>query len=234
MTSSPCRTRACDFPSENPPAETAHPFARAASPLPLKRRHYNGDIRLGAYKAGALHFAGRQRKGTHEPLDSCVGRTHRAWCALKEDFPLSPETPLPSETIRAIELIRSTPDTQICKIWDAQLRAAEELGRTCGLAQTKWNARMPGSISGAAGEFQTVAVKQLLHQLNIGGAAWIDKFAYGFPIAGPMSRKFPFPRGGGICSSSYERDLRVLVGSFPGTDREIRSEECRPAAGRVV
>ena len=44
-------------------------------------------------------------------------------------------------------------------------------------------------------EFQTVSVKQLLHRLNICGSGWVGKFAYGFPIAGPLSRKFPFPRG---------------------------------------
>ena len=84
-------------------------------------------------------------------LDSCVDRTHRAWWALKEGFPLSPDTPLPSETIRDIEFIRSTPDTQICEIWDVQLRASGELVRTCDSAKPKWNARIPGSISAGMG-----------------------------------------------------------------------------------
>ena len=121
-----------------------------------------------------------------------MDRTHRARCALKEDFPLLPETPLPLGAIRVIEFTRSTQDTQICKIWDAHLRADEESVRTCALAQTERNACIHGSISAADGKFQTVAVKQLLHQMNIGGAAWVDQSAYGLPIDGPMLRKFSF------------------------------------------
>ena len=102
---------------------------------------------------------------------------------------------MPSETIRAIEFTRSTSDDQIRRIRDVQLRAAEDLVRSCAPTQTKWNACVPGSISAAAGKFQTVAAKQLLHQLNFGGAAWIDQFAYGFPIDGKLSQAFLFPRG---------------------------------------
>ena len=102
---------------------------------------------------------------------------------------------MPSGTIRAIEFARSTPDGQIRRIWDAQLRAAEELVRSCALAQTKWNACIRGSISAESGKFQTVAAKQLLHQLNVGGAALIGPFAYGFPTAGKISQEFLSPGG---------------------------------------
>ena len=106
-------------------------------------------------------------------------------------FPTIAGDPLLSETIRAIDLFRSTPDGQIRRILDVQLREAEELVRTCALAQTKWNACIRGSISAAAGKFQTVASKQLLRQLNVGGAAWIDQFPHGFQITGTMSREPP-------------------------------------------
>ena len=138
-----------------------------------------------------------KRKGIHELLDRCRDRTHHVQCALKEDFPLSLEDPLPSETIRDVEFTRSTADGEICKVCDFQLHAAEELVRTRASAQTKWNARILGSIAAAAGRFQTVAAKQLLRQLNIGGDAWVGQFAYGFPITGTLSQKLLYPSGRG-------------------------------------
>ena len=108
--------------------------------LPLKRRHYNDDIHLVPYKPEILHLVGGQRKGNHELLDRGVDWEHHVFCAMQEDSPLSLETPLPSETIRAIEFTRSTPDGQIRRSWDVQLRAAEDLVRSCAPAQAKWNA----------------------------------------------------------------------------------------------
>ena len=40
-----------------------------------------------------------------------------------------------------------------------------------------------------------MAAKQLLQQPNVGGAAWVGQFAYGFPIDGELSQAFLFPRG---------------------------------------
>ena len=110
-------------------------------------------------------------------------------------FPTVVGNPLPSETIRAIEFIRSSSDDQIMKIWDSQLRASEELVRSCTSAQNRWNSCIPGSISASSGKFQTVAVKTLLRQLNVGGEAWLDQFSFGFPITGKLSQSFLFPRG---------------------------------------
>ena len=101
---------------------------------------------------------------------------------------------MPSETIRAVEFIRSASDDQIRRIWGVRLRAAEDLVRSRAPAHARWNARIPGSIPAASGKFQTAAAKQLLHHLNVGGAAWIDKFAYVFPIDGKLSHVFFYSR----------------------------------------
>ena len=122
---------------QNQLVATIRPFIRAAFSLPLKRRHYDDDVHLEPYRPAILHLAGGQRKGIREPLDRCVDRDHHVCCAMQEDFPLSLETPLPSETIRAIDFVRSTPDGQIRRIRDVQLRPSGELVRTCALAQTK-------------------------------------------------------------------------------------------------
>ena len=66
---------------------------------------------------------------------------------------------MPSGDLRDIEFTRPTPDGQIFKILDVQMQAAEELVRTRALAQTRWNACIPVSISAADGKFPTVAAK---------------------------------------------------------------------------
>lgn len=52
---------------------------------------------------------------------------------------------------------------------------------------------MPETIPDAPGKFQTVAITQLTHHLNIGGAARIGQSAFGYPIAGAMSQKHLVP-----------------------------------------
>ena len=100
---------------------------------------------------------------------------------------------MPSETSGAVEFISPTPNGRILNIWDVQMGATEELVRICALSQSKWNARIPGSISADVGKFQTVVVKKLLRQLNVGGEAWLGQFAFGFPITGNLSQRFLFP-----------------------------------------
>ena len=158
-----------------------------------KRRHYNDVIRMVPYKAAHLHLDGRRRKGIHEPIGRRRDRVRRVRCSLKENSPLSLDTPMHSETLSAIEVIRSTPDEQIRTIWDVQLRAAEEFARKCAMDQTKWNARIPGPIAAAGGMFRNVAAAQLFHQLNIAWSSRVGQFAYGSPITGTMARKYLFP-----------------------------------------
>ena len=116
------------------------------------------------------------------------------FCALGEVFPLSSETPLPPETIHAIEFIRSSSDEEVRGTWASQLRAVEELVKLPTPEQHRWNASIPGSISAAAGKFQIIAVKKLLRQLGVGGEAWLGQFAFGFPITGKLSQRFLFPQ----------------------------------------
>ena len=169
-------------------------FTHERFPLPLKRHSYNDDIYLEPYQPALLHLSGGQRKGIHEPLDRCSSREHHVSCALGEVFPLSSETPLPPETIRAIEFIRSSSDEEVRGTWASQLRAVVELVKLSTPEQCRWNANIPESISAAAGKFQIVAVKKLLRQLGVGGEAWLDQFAFGFPITGKLSQRFLFPQ----------------------------------------
>ena len=190
-------------------------------PFPLKRHTYNDDIRLEPYQPALLHLSGGQRKGIHEPLYRCTSREHHVCCAVEGDFPLSSETPLPSEAIRAIEFVRSSPDEEILGTWASQLRAAVGLVKSRTPDQNRWNAIIPGPISAAVGKFQTVAVEKLIRQLNIGGEAWLGHFAFGFPITGNLSQRFLFPQGKIRCQHSQRRTLLLLCGSFQGTSSQI-------------
>ena len=186
---------------------TIHPFIRSAFSLSLKSRRYNDDFRLHPYKAAKLHLAGRKRKGMRDPLNSCRDRVRHVRCASKGRFPLSLETPLHSETLDSAEFIRSTPDGRILRIWDDRMRATSELVRSCALAQTKWNARIPGSITDASGKFQSDAIKQMMDQLNIGDADWIGQL--------PSNARPPVPCRNNKCFLPMGRIARFLSARFP-------------------
>ena len=104
-------------------------------------------------------------------MDFRRGRIRQARRSPVGRFPLSLETPMPSETLDAIEFTRPDDNNRILKIWGVQLRATEELDRSFSLAQTKWNACIPGPIAASGGKFQNVSPKQLTLHLNIGGSA---------------------------------------------------------------
>ena len=102
-------------------------------------------------------------------------------------------TPLPAEAREVAALIRDTPPDTIIRLRDIQLSALEGLAQGCKLAQSKRDACIPEEIAPAAGKFQTVAMKQLMGQLGMGGSTWLGRFAYGFPITGQLSQKRLFP-----------------------------------------
>ena len=190
----PCQTRALHIPHGESTGRDDPSFRYDfLLSLPLKRRRYNDDMLLETYRPALLHFAGGQRKEIREPLDFCVDMKHRVWCTLEEDSHCRWRLPsVGNDTcyrFRPLYSGWSNPNDLGC-----QLRPAEELVRTCELSHTRWNACIPGSISAAGGKFQTADATHLLHQLYVGGEAWIDQFAYGFPITGPLSREFLAPR----------------------------------------
>ena len=128
---SPAERARLSPPLQNQCAETIRPLIRAEFPLPLKRRRYKDDIRLEPCKPAILHLAGGQRKGVREPRDRCFDREHHVCCALKGNLPLSVETPMPSEAIRAIEFTRSTPGD---KVWRFGMFSCAQLKNLPALA----------------------------------------------------------------------------------------------------
>ena len=92
------------------------------------------------------------------------------------------------------------------------------------IAQAKWNARIPATSPDAHGKFETVAIRWLIHHLNVGGSVWIDQFASGFPIDGSLSRKHVFP----IDRKAVVRiPVRVISKESPASYREISSKSRR-------
>ena len=204
-------------------------FNRACFKFPARRRFYNGDIYLEAYRPTALTFSGSQRQWVHETLDTCLAFTENSGSS-EGIISFRPETPLPKETIRsAISPIDLPPD-HLIPFWYDQLSATSALVGSCELAQSKRGDCAPSEISPATGKFQTVATKQLTDQHGLGGSRWLYHFAFCFPITGHLSQKHLFGPGGRDVermppAQLYEEDRPPL--SRAG--REIRPLE-RPGA----
>ena len=84
----------------------------------------------------------------------------------------------------------------------------------------------PRSTAAASGRSQADAAKQLLHQLTFGVEAWVDLFAYGFPITGTMSGKLLLPRG-------KKRGVRLPDGEITHRPRHVSGNELENLARRT-
>ena len=113
--------------------------------------------------------------------------------ALRERFPLSISTPLPSFLRDNAIFCRDTPADELLAVWEAQLSKVSDLVDSCSLAQSKWDACILPEILPAAGRLKTVAIRQLMGECGMGGSHWLDQFAFGFPITGVLSQKHLFP-----------------------------------------
>ena len=80
----------------------------------------------------------------------------------------------------------------IVRLRDAHLSALEGLAQGWKLAQSKRDACAPEEIAPAAGKFQTVAMKQLMNQLGMGGSNWLAN--------SPMDPRLPASCLENICS----------------------------------
>ena len=165
-------------------------FDRLSFSLPRERSSYNDDIHLEPFRKADFSIAGQQRKGIHEPLSSCNSFDRHVRAAMEERFPLSISTPLPRSLRDNAIFCRDTPPSHLLSVWKDQLARVEGLVSSCALAQSKWDACILPDILPAAGHLKTVAIKQLMRECGMGGARWLDQFAFGFPITGLLSQKF--------------------------------------------
>ena len=104
-------------------------------------------------------------------------------------FPLSVETPTPTDTADAAYFSRDCPPEQLRASWNSQLGKIEKPAQDSILAQQKWDSAIPDGVKPAAVKLKTVAISQRLRQCGIGGEKWIRQFPHGFPITGELSQR---------------------------------------------
>ena len=170
-------------------------FDRELVQLPCRHSSYNDDVKLEAFQAADMTYAGKQRKGIHENFESCTSMQDHVLRALDERFPLAAPIPLPEHIEKAAVFTRDCPPEALMKFWDSQLSRLEQLVDDSKLAQLRWNDRILPDIAPAAGKLKTVAISQLMHHFGVGGQKWIHQFALGFPITGTLSQLKAFERG---------------------------------------
>ena len=160
---------------------------------PVELSSYNDLLKIETYTAADLSFADRQRRGIHQLLEDSPSLEAHVARAMKQTFPLAAETPLPAITKKAALLIKKTPASSMIPFWEKQLRRLEQLVSDASAAQARWDRDIPSSLKPAAGKLKTVALKQLFQMTGIGGVAWLDQFAFGFPITGKLSQTSVYP-----------------------------------------
>ena len=106
--------------------------------------------------------------------------------AIKEDFYLDKEIPLPGELAESIRFINNSNPRATRHWWELQSERVGNLVEELGETQKLWGAQTPDCIAAATGELKTVSL--LAHSLNcnLGGRGWIKQFTYGFPLVGDL------------------------------------------------
>ena len=130
---------------------------------------------------------------------------------------------MPKETIRASISSMDLPPGKPPPFWDAQLSATSSLVERCRISQANRDACIPPEIRPDAGKFQTVAPKQLMDQNGLGGARWLDQFAFDLPIYGHLSQKHLFDPD---CKDSEQLRPTQLFGADRPRIRERSAKSC--------
>ena len=164
-------------------------FDRQHVQLPMRHRSYNDDVEVEAYGSPVLAYAGKQRRGIHENLESRASMLEHVSRALREPFPLSVGTPMPKDTSDAAIVSRDCPPDQLRSFWASHQCKLEKMVLDSESAQQKWDKAIPDGIKLAAGNLKTVALSQLMRQCGLKGEKRIRQFPNGFQITGELSRK---------------------------------------------
>ena len=127
------------------PTKLKEPFLRP------KKRLFNDDVHLEAYKPDALYFADKQRMGVHEAFDGCYSTNEHVERAVAQPFPLASEIPIPRETMKAARFVAENGPPLIADFWGAQLNAPETLVQSDAPSHARWNGLIDPSIRPAAG-----------------------------------------------------------------------------------
>lgn len=109
--------------------------------------------------------------------------------ALKERSPQAQDIPLPTETKRAADFISDSHPRSAAGFWGKQLEWLSPLKKIPRSRQKQWDSAIRPVIKPGAGKIQDRMILDLSAQCGIGGARWMDQFAFGFPITGAMSQK---------------------------------------------
>ena len=168
--------------------------------LPVERDSFNDILIIDSFKAADLTFADRQRKGIHTLLEDAPSIKAHIAAAMRQEFPLAMDAPLPPSLQRTALLIKHSPEKSIIQFWDQQLLRLRNLVAEAVPFQKAWGDSISLKLRPAAGKLQTIALKQLFPLSGINGMDWLDQFAVGFPITGKLSQNQVYPTDASVRS----------------------------------
>ena len=113
------------------------------------RKHLdcNDDLTIGVFLQSKNIWACAQSKGIPPEITEETGYIYHIQQAVKADFPLSADIPLPGELTASIEWI-SEVLTTTTKFWEAQRIALKKLVAGAESTQKEWEASRPHEFGG--------------------------------------------------------------------------------------
>ena len=158
-----------------------------------KHSDCNDDLSLGGFLQSKKVWAGTQKRGISPEITDARDYLDHIHQAVRADFPLTADIPLPGELTASIDWISEVPTTAATEFWEEQLIALKNLVSDAASTQVKWDSFRPPELGGAGGGARSVAILSLLRQFNLGGDRWMSQFIFGFPTCGIFSQSGVFP-----------------------------------------
>ena len=154
---------------------------------------FSDDLTIEPYISSYRSYMGSQRKGVLDPLPEADSYSSHLSGALELPFPLSVETPLPSDFRRALSWISSAPSSEISLFWSSQLSTLRTLSMDPLCSSENWYSLRPPAFARSPSSLNVALVAQLANFCNMGGAGWLEGYIRGFPISGSICQSGVFP-----------------------------------------
>ena len=137
-----------------------------------------------------------QKRGLAHHVEDDLSPQSHVSRALSFDFPLSFDAKLPGDVSQAVEFLSSTADVDVRSTWNLALKKLRRRAAELEGQRKRELGEIDASLRPFAAKVHLPLLRETLQDLGMGGSAWVDQFAAGFPLVGSVGEEGVYPLKG--------------------------------------
>ena len=184
---------------------------------PMDTGNFNDDVVIEPYFASPLVMAGKQRKGIFEGIQPDIPPLCHLREILKRRTPFDLDTPLPSDIIRSLDVLKNSGCNELRIFWASRKDEIHKLGDELKPTSELWYRKVPNNIARATGRVHIALLSSLMQSFGMKGKNWVSQFIFGFPIVGFLSQNKVFEESG-----ARPEDLKDINDIFNQSSRRFQ------------